>query len=72
MKSRDVYSPSRSSGTSAVVVTTDTTGESYRGTRDLKEELGLLWSQMKFWEKAEDEGYFSNARLCLEGSVEWN
>lgn len=42
MKSRDVHFPSSSSGTSAMVVTTDTTGESYRGTRDLKEELGFF------------------------------
>lgn len=72
MKSRDVFSPSSSSGTSAVVVTADTTGESYRRTRDLKEELGLFWSQMEFWEKVEDDGDFSNAGLFVEGSVEWN
>lgn len=42
MKSKDVYhSPSRPSGTSTVIITAGTTGESCRGTRDLQEELGL-------------------------------
>ena len=82
MRSKDISSTSRPSGTNTVAVTIDITGERCRQTRKPKEKLGSFFvlfvclflknqcMETTFWKEVKDKENFSNGGLCVpEGAV---